>query len=538
MPDYFRVRRCTEPAPDPHGADIEVFVFDTTADVAAAVRSQLGRLGDEEMGGGAGLLAGSREVRAVMRALCRSYTQARADLDRVRRAGRVDFVLVDGSPHAHCLTLLPAYLGAPFAAVGDYIEPHDSSAPLPAASHPAPLSGLAGNMAFLQRLSNFLHYAVRAWSGDLWGGFHQGTALGARVSRLDQHALIRKAALYLENSDHIVDYPKASFPNFVQVGGLTAGPARPLPGPLGKFFDGAPPGGAGGGAGGVVVVSLGPHVFTPNRNLEEKLLAAFRQLPEWRVLLRLNVSRRALRGLSHVQTVGWFPQNDALGHPRTRLFVSLCGRNSFFEALHHAVPLLCCHFGGSDALGTGARVAEHGVGLTLDLLTATPDSLAAAVTALLTDGSYARRAQAASRLFHSRPEGPAQRAARAVEHVLKYGGGYLRPRVLDLGFLQYSGLDVAWTLFSGVLAATAALGLGLRRRWWPGPGPSEGGDKAKKKEEAARAPAAADPASPGTESAAAGKVLTRGPEANNVSLSTRIAACVMLVLLVLFYIVF
>ena len=449
VPDYFRARRCTEPPPPGATADIEVRIFDTGDDDDANdnIEDKLKKLGDEVMRGGTGLLGASSEARKVTRDVCSSYMEARDDLDALRREGKVDLVVVDGSPTAHCLTLLPAYLGSPFVAVSSYIDPFDSAVPLPINFYPAPLSGLPGNMGFFQRLTNFFYYA--SYSGaDLFGGFHQGSALGERVSRLEQDKLIKKALLYLENSDYIIDYPKAIFPNFVQVGGLTASPARPLPGPLAKFFDA-------GADTGVIVVSLGPSVFTPNKNLEDKLLSAFRQV-DARVLLRLNASR-SVNKIKNVQTVSWFPQNDALGHPNTRLFMSNCGKNSFFEALFHGVPLLCCNFAGSDVLGTGARVAEYGVGLSLDLMSANPNTIAATITTLLTDKAYARRIKAASKLFHSRSHTPAQRAANAIENVLKYGGGYLRPRNVDMSFFQYAGLDVALTLFAIILAVVGVL---------------------------------------------------------------------------------
>ncbi|KAK7109717.1 UDP-glucuronosyltransferase 2C1-like [Littorina saxatilis] len=479
VPDYFRVRRCTEPAPHTgNKADVEIRTFDTLEETAEAVESKLDRLGYEVMGGGTGLLGGSSTARAAFKEICRSFMDAKDDLDKLRRGGRVDVVLLDGSPYAHCLALLPAYIGSPFVAVSSYIRPYDSATPLPTSYYPAPLSGLTANLGFLQRLSNFFSYAADA-GGDLWGGFNQGNDLGPKISRLEDDQLIKKALLYLENSDHVVDYPKATFPNFVQVGGVTAGPAGPLPGPLGQFFDEA-------GEGGVVVVSLGPHVFTPNKNLEDKLITAFRK-QEARVLMRLNASR-VWRRVKNVQTVSWFPQNDALGHPATKLFVSHCGKNSFFEALHHGVPILCCHFAGSDTLGTGLRVAEFGIGMSIDLLSATPDSLKTAVTNLLTDKSFSRRAKAASRLFHSRQGSPAHRAASAVEHVLKFGGGYLRPRAIDMSFFQYAGLDIALVLFSFVLGVAGLLCLLVSKQLSSAPKEEKGEKEKEKKVKVSKTP--------------------------------------------------
>lgn len=36
----------------------------------------------------------------------------------------------------------------------------------------------------------------------------------------------------------------------------------------------------------------------------------------------------------NVQVVTWLPQNDVLGHPRTRAFLSHCGANSLYEVSH------------------------------------------------------------------------------------------------------------------------------------------------------------------------------------------------------------
>lgn len=43
---------------------------------------------------------------------------------------------------------------------------------------------------------------------------------------------------------------------------------------------------------------------------------------------------------SNVKAVDWMPQNDILGHAKTRLFLSHVGHNSMYEAAYHGVPVI------------------------------------------------------------------------------------------------------------------------------------------------------------------------------------------------------
>ncbi len=42
------------------------------------------------------------------------------------------------------------------------------------------------------------------------------------------------------------------------------------------------------------------------------------------------------------QVVDWMPQNDVLGHARTRVFLSQCGANSLYEARSCASCVTAC----------------------------------------------------------------------------------------------------------------------------------------------------------------------------------------------------
>ena len=77
------------------------------------------------------------------------------------------------------------------------------------------------------------------------------------------------------------------------------------------------------------------------------MAAAFAKLPMkilW-VLSKSEVPDEAalaeLKVGSNTKVVSWVPQNDVLGHPRTRAFLSHCGANSLYEVRLFAEHIFC-----------------------------------------------------------------------------------------------------------------------------------------------------------------------------------------------------
>ncbi|XP_076461749.1 UDP-glucuronosyltransferase 2A2-like [Babylonia areolata] len=320
--------------------------------------------------------------------------------------------------------------------------------PWPVTSYPNPISHLPGRMNFGQRLVNTMMFSLTEMMTHVIGSLYdQGDDFGEDLEGFDYGAAMKKAVLYLENSDYILDYAKATFPNFVQVGGLTTGPAKSMPEDLQKYFDSSPDG--------VVVISMGSMLYNASQSITDKLLSATAKV-RMNVVLRLSVDRATVPVPKHVKIVSWFPQNDALGHANTRLFVSHCGKNGFFEGLYHGVPILCTPL-NADGYGTAKRVADFGVGGSADLKTITAEELGATINGLVEDPKVGDSMKFYSILFHERPETPAHRAVSALEHVIKHGGEHLKPQTEDLNFVQYIGLDVFCVLILGVLAVPTLL---------------------------------------------------------------------------------
>lgn len=43
---------------------------------------------------------------------------------------------------------------------------------------------------------------------------------------------------------------------------------------------------------------------------------------------------------NNTMLVEWLPQNDLLGHPKTKVFVTHGGTNGLYEAIYHGLPVL------------------------------------------------------------------------------------------------------------------------------------------------------------------------------------------------------
>ena len=61
----------------------------------------------------------------------------------------------------------------------------------------------------------------------------------------------------------------------------------------------------------------------------------------------------------NVKALSWFPQNDILGHPKTKAFVGHMGANGAYEAAYHGVPVIAAPF-MSDGYDNYLRLTKKG----------------------------------------------------------------------------------------------------------------------------------------------------------------------------------
>ena len=374
--------------------------------------------------------------KAFMKALCWGIFADRERLEYLRHE-RFDLVIVTALPFTHCLFSLPYYLNVSTVASSAYISGRDSGTPLQSNTLLFLGTLTQNEMNVFERFVNSLQNIIIPFllpyiiAPDM-------SQIDPMFSNIDITQLMRHAVLYLENSDYIFDYPKAIFPNLIQVGGLTTKPAKSLDKTTEDFMARSPKG--------IILVSFGslvPIHYAP-KSMMDTMLTALRQ-SGYNVLLKSNSDHDD----GNIRFSKWLPQNDILGHPKTVLFISHCGKNGLFESIYHGVPILCTPR-SIDQPAVAKMVVKRGIGLNLDFNHASVQDISNAIYEIMHNQTYRENMRKLSVMFHDRAESPAERAASAVEHVLKYGSQHMTPPTSQLTMIQYSYADV-WFVIYGIL---------------------------------------------------------------------------------------
>ncbi|CAG5129677.1 unnamed protein product [Candidula unifasciata] len=350
-----------------------------------------------------------------------------------------DFFVLESIIFNVNMVVLPYILDTPFAFIGTFHDPPLTRVPFSPGAPDLPGEHMSNRLTFPERAVNLLFYLVRI-NFDL---FHDSSL----VSRFAAHKpyksindLAGDAKIFIAEIDHILDYPRLMLPNTKLVGGSSASVAKPLVGELKKFVDESKHG--------IVVVSFGGSVINVPSHITAKMAAAFRQL-DLRVVWNVNLTSP---DPSHIRTSLWMPQNDLLGHEKTKLFVSHCGKNGQYEALYHAVPILCLPIFGDQGYNA-ERIKIKQLGLRADIRKISADELATMIKEIVYKGNYSENMKKTSRLYRELYKDPKTESAYWLDHVMKYGGAYMRSAGQEMPWYQLYVLDV----IAALLAVTSLI---------------------------------------------------------------------------------
>uniref|UniRef100_A0A8D1JUK4 UDP-glucuronosyltransferase n=1 Tax=Sus scrofa TaxID=9823 RepID=A0A8D1JUK4_PIG len=332
--------------------------------------------------------------------VCDSAVTNKELLSRLQ-AAKFDVCIAD--PLSFCGELVAQLLNIPFvysfrASYGNTMERLCAGLPMPSSYVPSSASRLTDKMTFMQRLKNWLLYTMSDvmylyYLFPEWDEYYS-KVLGKPTTLCE---VMGKAEMWLIRTYWDFEFPHPYLPNFEFVGGLQCKPAKQLPQVLWRYK------------------GKKPETLGANTRLYE-----------------------------------WIPQNDLLGHPQTRAFITHCGTNGIYEAIYHGVPVVGIPLFG-DQFDNIARVQAKGAAVQLDLNTMTSSDLLKALRTVINNSSYKENAMKLSRIHHDQPVKPLDRAVFWIEFVMNHKGArHLRPAVHDLTWYQYHSLDVIGFLLACV----------------------------------------------------------------------------------------
>uniref|UniRef100_H0XMC3 UDP-glucuronosyltransferase n=1 Tax=Otolemur garnettii TaxID=30611 RepID=H0XMC3_OTOGA len=352
---------------------------------------------------------------------------------------KFDVVLADAiSP---CGELLAEILKTPLVfslrfSPGYSFEKHSGGLPFPPSYVPVILSELSDRMTFMERVKNMIYmlyfdFWFQTFNMKKWDQFYSDV-LGRPTTLYE---MMGKAEMWLIRTYWDFEFPRPLLPNVEFVGGLHCKPAKPLPKEIEDFIQSS-------GENGVVVFSLGSMVSNMKEERANVIAAALAQIPQKeQVLWRFDGKKPDTLG-PNTRLYKWLPQNDLLGHPKTKAFVTHGGTNGMYEAIYHGVPMLGIPL-FADQPDNMAHMRAKGAAVTLDFTTMSSADLLSALKMVINDPIYKENAVRLSKIHHDQPMKPLDRAVFWIEFVMRHGGAkHLRVAAHDLSWAQYHSLDV------------------------------------------------------------------------------------------------
>ncbi|KAI7813121.1 UDP glucuronosyltransferase 2 family [Triplophysa rosa] len=366
-------------------------------------------------------------------AYCDGVLKSPGLMEELQRGG-YDVMLAD--PIFSCSEIVAELLNIPLVytlrfSIAHTVERMCGQIPAPPSYVPGAMSKLTDNMSFNERIFSALFYLSQdAFARILWRKFDNYYTEYLGDSYCD---MMGKADIWLIRTYWDFEYPRPFLPNFKYVGGIHCIPAEPLPKDMEEFVQSS-------GDDGIVVFSLGSMVNSITKERSNTIASALAQIPQ-KVLWRYAGEKPDTLG-ANTRIYDWIPQNDLLGHPKTKAFITHGGTNGIYEAIYHGVPMVGIPL-FLDQPDNMAHMKAKGAAVVMDFKKMTTRDLADGLNAVIKDPSYKENAMHLSRIHHDRPMKPLDEALFWIEFVMRNKGAkHLRVEAHNLTWYQYHCLDV------------------------------------------------------------------------------------------------
>ena len=340
-----------------------------------------------------------------------------------------DLIVLDSSPVAIMLTLIPYKLNVPFMMMGSVEPPQHTRAPIVPAVFPHIALPYTDQMTFLQRVTNTITHLLVYRNNPFIDPSHISEYIGEKpyISPTDLRA---KALLWIIRQHGVLSYNPPSMPNVKRVGHLQTLTPKPLPSEFQAFVENAD--------NGVIIVAFGSVLASTPTHVIDKLLAAFEQT-KYKFIIQGSVQHGNQSDKFMFRK--WLPQFDLLSHQKTKLFITHCGSNGLQEALIAGVPIIGFPVFVDQPHNAG-KIVRKGFGLKLDLKSFSVQELVSAIEEVTTNPSYKAKVGKASAILKCERVPAIEEAAFWINHVLTFGGEHLRSYAQDIPLWKYLGLDI------------------------------------------------------------------------------------------------
>ncbi|XP_039519864.1 UDP-glucuronosyltransferase 2C1-like [Pimephales promelas] len=333
-------------------------------------------------------------------------------------------------------------------------EGHFDIAPSPMSYIPITGSGNTDKMNFFQRVKNAFFYLLMDIQNSRFNlPLYQTFCDKYFHPPVNYYELLQGADIWLMRVDFVFEFPRPTMPNVIYIGGFQCKPAKALPHDLEDFMQSS-------GEHGVIIMSLGSFISALPDDFTAEIATAFARLPQ-KVIWKYTGKRPSTLG-NNTLLVDWMPQNDLLGHPKTKVFVAHGGTNGVQEALYHGIPVIGIPF-FFDQYDNLLRLQDKGGAKILSISTLNKNTLHAAIQEVIIEPSYRLTMQRLSHLHRDKPVKHLDSALFWIEFVMRHkGAAHLRTESYKLPWYSYYSVDVAVTLFAVVLIFTLSIFLAVR----------------------------------------------------------------------------
>ncbi|KAH8263754.1 hypothetical protein KR044_013418 [Drosophila immigrans] len=313
-------------------------------------------------------------------------------------------------------------------------------------------------MNFQQRLANFMStMGFRGFSAFLEyknAGFYR-RLFGSDPTMPSFAEAKKNVSLVFCNSHGISEGPiRPNVPGLVEIGGIQIkDKSEPLPQDIQEFLDNSKHG--------AILFSLGSnlkgdHIREDTIQKIFKVLSGLKQNVIWKWDDLKNTPGKS----ANILYKKWMPQDDILGHPNIKLFITHAGKGGVAESQYHAVPMLALPV-FADQPGNADKVVQAGYGLRVDLLSLEEAEFKTAIKELLQNPSFAKKLQKFSKLYRDRPMTARETAIFWTNYVLRHhGAAHMQSPLVHMNAIESNNLDI-YVLLAVALGIVLAINIAL-----------------------------------------------------------------------------